>query len=249
MPVSHPSSTLGLPASVDRMLADLVTAAREAFGADLKSVVLFGSAAEGRLRATSDVNLILVLRAFEGAAADKLREPLRVARAAVRVIPMFLLEEEIPAAAEAFAAKFTDIRHRRRVLFGDDPFASLSIPRPAVIARLKQVLLNTVLRLRAFYAERSLREEQLAPVVADVAGPLRASAATLLELEGKKAPAPKEALETVVASMPGEALKDALARLSEAREKRALPPGTAGATLFGLIEIARAMRARVNALF
>lgn len=242
------TATLGLPAPVDRVLGDFVGAAREALGEDLRSVVLFGSAAEGRLRPTSDVNLILVLRAFPPAAADRLREPLRLARAAGRLRVMFLLEEEVQAAAEAFAAKFTDIRHRRRVLLGDDPFARLAIPRPAVVARLKQVLLNTILRLRAFYTERGLREEQLALLVADTVGPLRAAAAALRELEGQPVSSPKEALEAVASSLPGEGWKEVLARLTEAREKRLLPPGVAGLLVFRLIAIAQAMRARVQAL-
>ena len=77
---------------------------------------------------------------------------------------------------------------------------------------------------------------------------MRVAAATLLELEGSKAASTKEALETVVASLPGAGLKEALARVSDAREKRVLPPGVAGPTLFHLIEVARAMRARVSAL-
>ena len=53
---------------------------------------------------------------------------------------------------------------------------------PASIIRLKQTLLNLTLRLREAYVSRSLREEQLIATVADTAGPLRACAATLLEL-------------------------------------------------------------------
>ena len=37
------------------------------------SVTLFGSAAEGRLRLASDVNVVLVLRAFDRAEADRRR--------------------------------------------------------------------------------------------------------------------------------------------------------------------------------
>src|SRR5205807_1909594 len=97
----------------------------------LRSVVLFGSAAEGRLRATSDVNLLFVLRTFDLDGVDKLREPLRLAEIGARIAPMFLLESELQAAATAFAVKFTDIAHRRRVLHGDDPFVSLAVPRAA----------------------------------------------------------------------------------------------------------------------
>ena len=52
---------------VDALLDELVAGAREAFGADLIAVVLFGSAAEGRLRKTSDVNVIAVTRRFDPA--------------------------------------------------------------------------------------------------------------------------------------------------------------------------------------
>ena len=55
----------GLPAHVASVLSDFAAQARDVLAGDLVSVVLFGSAAEGRLRATSDVNLILVLRSFD----------------------------------------------------------------------------------------------------------------------------------------------------------------------------------------
>jgi len=55
-----------------RVLDEFVAAAREAFGHDLVSIVLFGSAAEGALRATSDVNVIVVLRAFDRGSRDAL---------------------------------------------------------------------------------------------------------------------------------------------------------------------------------
>src|SRR5262249_23016997 len=192
-----------VPSRVREVLGDFVEAARGAFGSDLRAVVLYGSAAEGRLRATSDVNVILVLGAFDRARAEALREPMRPAQAAVRLAAMFLLESEIPAAAEAFSVKFADILRRRRLLFGDDPFTRLAISRAAEITRLKQVLLNLILRLRAAYVLRSLREEQVAVLVAEAAGPLRACAATLIELEGRPAGSSREALQRVAAAVPG----------------------------------------------
>jgi predicted nucleotidyltransferase len=237
-----------LPAPVDRVLNEFLEAARKAFGDDLRSVVLYGSAAEGKLRATSDVNVILILSAFDPAKADRLRAPLGIAQAAIRLDAMFLLQAEIGAAVEAFAQKFSDVLRRRRVLYGDDPFAQVSVPRSAAIVRLKQALLNLILRLRAFYIARSLREEQLALVVADTAGPLRSCAATLLELEGQPAGSPKDALQRVASSFPDNGWDAALSCLSEAREKRVLPPGVAGPTLFRLIELAARMRARAQLL-
>ena len=57
----------GLPENVERVLEGFVQSAQTAFGTDLISVVLYGSAAEGRMRSTSDVNVIVVLSRFDGA--------------------------------------------------------------------------------------------------------------------------------------------------------------------------------------
>lgn len=238
----------GLPAVVERVLADFVDAARSAFADDLVSVVLFGSAAEGRLRATSDVNLVVVLRAFSAASAERLTEALRVAQAAVRLAPMFVLDSEIEAAAEAFAAKFADIRRRRRVLLGADPFAALAIPRWAEIARVRQVLLNLTLRTRAAYAAHSDHEDQLARLVADSAGPLRTCAAALLELTGRPPGPPRAALEQAAEEAGGQDYRETLARISESREGGRLPPGQAGPTLFRLMELAERLRAWAEGL-
>jgi predicted nucleotidyltransferase len=237
-----------LPAPVDRILRDFTETACHALGADLRSIVLFGSAAEGRLRPTSDVNVILVLAHFAQAKVDLLRDALRVAHAAIRLTPMFLLEEEIAPAATAFAQKFADILRRRCVVYGPDPFAGVSIPRGAIITRLKQVLLNLTLRLRELYVLRSLREEQLALVIAEMAGPLRSCAATLRELEGQPTTSPKEALARVASSLSVPEWQETLAHLSEAREQQRLPSGVAGLTVFRLIDLAQRIRARVDTL-
>jgi hypothetical protein len=225
-------------------LQAFVDAAIAALGPTLRAVVLFGSGAEGRLRATSDVNLMLVLRAFDIARMDALREPLRLATAGLHLAPMLILEQELEIAATAFAMKFMDIGRRHRVLFGDDPFASLVVPRAAAVTRLRQVLLNLLLRLRERYASESSNEERLALVLASVAGPLRTAAATLLTLEGDAAPAPREALERVTASLGGEAFAPALRVISEVRETGRAAPGAARQATLALLELISQMLAR-----
>jgi predicted nucleotidyltransferase len=230
-----------LPEDVQRVVDMLVGAARDAFGPALRSVILYGSGAEGRLRATSDVNLLFVLTSFN-ASADAIREPYRFAQAAANVTAMFVLDSELEDASEAFAQKFADIARRHVVLHGEDVAARIRIPREALVRRLRQVLLNLAIRLREAYVERSLREEQCAITVAEAAGPLRTSAASIVELEGGGTLPPKEALEKVVDEMA--AFGDLLPHLSEAREQRVLPRGEAAAILMRTAELARALYER-----
>ncbi len=238
-----------LPENVGRGLTSFVAEARNAFADDLLAVVLYGSAAEGKLRATSDVNLLLVLSSFNQKQADQLREPLRLAQAAIRLRTMFVLQSELQPAMQAFAVKFADILRRRRVLHGEDPFAGMSVTRGDSIIRLKQTLLNLILRLREAYITRGIREEQLVAMIADLAGPLRSCAATLLELEGRPVESSKDALQQVAASLPDQAAKlEGISRISEARQRRTLPSGAAAPACFQLMELAHSMWTRADAL-
>jgi predicted nucleotidyltransferase len=241
--------TKNLPGPVAHVLTSLVDSVKIAFGTDLRSIVLFGSAAEGMLRPASDVNVLILLSAFDPRNAEKLREPLREAVAAIRLSAMFLLESELQPAMDAFPVKFGDIVRRHVVLCGSEPFAGKSVPREKAVACLKQTLLNLTLRMREAYVARGLREEQLAFLVSDMTGPLRACAATLLDLKGTPASSGKEALAKVAATLlKSPADSELMDRISQARQMRALPAGSACATFRSLIDLAHEMWAQANAL-
>jgi predicted nucleotidyltransferase len=238
----------GLAENVKRVLEGFIQALKDAFGSDLVSVVLYGSAAEGKMRAASDVNVIVVFTHFSRASAERIREPLNLAATAVRMRAMFLLVEEIGPASEAFAQKFADILHRRKILHGTDPFDGLKISRFAEIYRLKQVLLNLTLRLRESYISHGGNDEEVTALIADASGPLRTSAAILLELEGAEPRSPKESFEALLAGMDPPLSPGLASAVSEARELRPLPSGTAAAYLLDIIELSSRMRLRAERL-
>jgi hypothetical protein len=107
----------------------------------------------------------VVLRAFVPERINKVRDAYLAAEAAIKLRAMFVLEDELSAAAELFAQKFADILRRHRIVFGKDVFASLAIPRGAEIFRLRQVLMNLVLRLRESYVGRGHRPEQVRAIL------------------------------------------------------------------------------------
>src|SRR5262249_24489083 len=147
-PVIPPTALVDLPSNVVTILQEFVGRVLQAAGAELESVILLGSGAEGRLRATSDVNLLVILKKLTLAQLDQMRESLRAGAAAVGLTVMFVEGGELAHAFEAFAVKFSDIKERHRVLYGSSPLESIQISREASIRRLRQVLLNLTLRLR-----------------------------------------------------------------------------------------------------
>ena len=231
--------------AVRQALIEFTAAARQVFADDLLSIVLFGSAAEGRMRPTSDVNVVVVLRRAEPKKLEAIGEAYRFAHAAIRLSAMFILEGEIGIAKDAFAVKFADILARREVLHGSDPFAGLIISREAARHRLLQVLVNLQLRLRERYARSSLFAEQLALAAADAVGPLRAGAAVLLWLETGASVTPREALRQI-ADETGSAAS--LAAIVEARQQGGASGSGATAALTGAIELATQLAARTERL-
>ncbi|MEI7673769.1 MAG: hypothetical protein WCK00_16820, partial [Deltaproteobacteria bacterium] len=178
----------------------------------------------------------------------KIRETFRDAHASIRLDVMFLLSSEIEQAMDAFAVKFVDILSRRRILFGSDPFAHLVMQPESIRRRTRQVLLNLILRLRERYTLISLREEQLALVAADTAGPIRACAASILILEGKPAVSPREALASIVSLSGDPQWSEALRLIDVARREGALPPGTAGTLIFSLLGLVESLYRRLDGL-
>lgn len=248
MSVPKPLEAPQLSAIVHLALEEFLGAARKTLGSDLLAAVLYGSAAEGKLRSTSDVNLVLVLVSFDQNKIDLLRAPLRVAYAAIKLRPMFLLKPEVSQAACAFAPKFADILRRRVVLYGDDPFATVSIPRDIRVSELRQLLLNQILRLRASYVSQSLREEQLRLVVVRAIGPLRSSAATLLEIQGSPANSAQQALERIGSELGATKWTQNIALLSALQDSPLGFEGNSTALFFAVLDLATRMHARVEAL-
>jgi hypothetical protein len=70
MPVRVNERTGDPPEVVARVLDQTVEAAARALGDGLLSIVLFGSAAENRLRPTSDVNLLILVNRFDPTNVD-----------------------------------------------------------------------------------------------------------------------------------------------------------------------------------
>lgn len=212
-----------LPPSVAVILEEFVATLLQSTGTRLDAVILFGSAAEGRLRSTSDVNLLVIADGLTLPELDSLRLALHAGRSAAGLTVMFLEKSELANAMEAFALKFTDIKARHRVLYGKSPLDSFEITREATLRRVRQVLLNLTVRLRERYVIDGDHEERLARILADITGPIRASAATLVALTDGRSLAPKAALEAIFA---GERSWDScLSGLSAVHRDEHLAPG------------------------
>ena len=112
----------------DKVLAQLVERLLQAYGRDLRSVVLYGSAAgEDFHHKHSDLNILCVVRSLELQALEKAEATANWWRRLGNPAPLLLAEDEVGRSTDAFPIEFLDLSEQHRVLHGDDPVAAVSV--------------------------------------------------------------------------------------------------------------------------
>src|SRR5476649_1401832 len=109
-------------------LDELVTQLKAAFGDDLTSVVLYGSAAGGEHNPKrSDQNVLVIVRKVPMSAAKAISATTRAWADAGNPPPLVLTVDEWRSSADIFPMEYADILERNRVLFGTPPFDGIAI--------------------------------------------------------------------------------------------------------------------------
>lgn len=113
----------------EKKIGEFVGRLRQAAGANLESVILFGSAVTGDFHPEfSNVNLFCVVRDSSFAALQGLAPAVKWWNAQKQPPPLFMTREEVERSTDVFTIELLDVKQHHRVLFGDDVFERLSIP-------------------------------------------------------------------------------------------------------------------------
>ena len=113
----------------EKTINDFVSRLRAAAGANLESVVLFGSAVAGDFHPEfSNVNLFCVIRDSSFAALQSLAPAVKWWNAQKQPPPLFMTRDEIEHSTDVFTIELLDMQQHHRVLFGEDVVQGLSIP-------------------------------------------------------------------------------------------------------------------------
>jgi hypothetical protein len=113
----------------EKKISDFVSRLRAAAGANLESVILFGSAVAGDFHPEfSNLNLFCVIRDGSFAALQALAPAVKWWDAQKQPPPLFMTREEIDRSTDVFTIEFMDMQQHHRVVFGEDVLQGLSIP-------------------------------------------------------------------------------------------------------------------------
>jgi hypothetical protein len=113
----------------ETIINDFVGRLRAAAGANLESVILFGSVAAGDYHPEfSNVNLFCVIRDSSFASLQALAPAVKWWNAQKQPPPLFMTHDEMKHSTDVFTIELLDMQQHHRVLFGEDVVQGLTIP-------------------------------------------------------------------------------------------------------------------------
>jgi hypothetical protein len=230
-------------------LDELVTQLRGAYGAALRSVVLYGSAAAGEhVASKSDFNVLIVV---DHVPLDRLKELSAVTRAwrdAGNHPPMIFTEREWRASSDIFAMEYADILERNRVLYGEAPFDGIAVDRADLRLQVEREAMGVLLRLRgAVLVAGTDSGEQIKLMVASLST-LMIVFRAILRLSGSKPPQGYAEISkevTVIAGIDAAPFETVARQL---HDSHAIPKERAGEVLGAYLDGMEAVTTYVSAL-
>lgn len=133
----------------EKKINDFVRRLRAAAGANLESVILFGSAVVGDFHPEfSNLNLFCVIRDSSFAALQALAPAVKWWTAQKQPPPLFMTRDEIARCTDVFTIELIDMQQHHRIVFGADVLQGLSIPANLQRAQVEYELREKLALLR-----------------------------------------------------------------------------------------------------
>ncbi len=137
---------------MEKILNELVSRLKGAYGDDLLSVVLYGSAATGEFHEKfSDLNVLCVLKSIGMRELEKGEAAVAWWLKQKQPLPLLLSREEVENSHDAFPIEFLDIQQNHRVLHGENLVANIEVKTHQHRRQVEHEMRSGLLRLRERY--------------------------------------------------------------------------------------------------
>ncbi|MBZ5535244.1 MAG: nucleotidyltransferase domain-containing protein [Acidobacteriia bacterium] len=133
-------------------LDKLVAGLKSAFGDELESVILYGSAASNEYHVKhSDLNVLIVVKNSTFHKVGRASDIARWWNRTGNPPPLFFTAHELTESADVFPIEFSDMKDAHRVLFGQDPLKDVEIDHTHQRLECEHELRGKLLNLRSRY--------------------------------------------------------------------------------------------------
>jgi hypothetical protein len=156
---------------MEAKLSELVSRLKSAAGENLKAVVLYGSAATDEFQGKhSDMNILCLVERTTVADLEHLHGVAEWWMKENNPSPVIFTHDELMRSADVFAIELLDMKHRHRMLFGDDFLEKMEVPLRLHRLQVERELRTNWMRLRqAIVAAPPKRKVRLDIMLASVA--------------------------------------------------------------------------------
>lgn len=177
---------------VQEALSGLIADLQASHGKNLACVVLYGSAAAGdHIELRSDYNLLIALHRITPEDLRQAQAPMREWQRLGHPLPVYFTVEELSDAVDVFPIEFHQMAKARVVLYGDDPFATITVSDDELRHQAEYELRSKLIQLRRLYIPASVSIEKLCDLMTDSLASFAALFRPVLVLHGKEAPVAK----------------------------------------------------------
>ena len=174
-------------------LDELVAQLKSAFGSELTSVVLYGSAAGGHhIPKRSDHNVLVIVKQVPMNAAKAISATARAWSDAGNPPPLVFTESEWRGSSDIFPMEYADILDRNRVLYGAPPFDGISVRNADLRLQLENETMGKLLQLRRSLLTNAADDKQLVEMLGKSSSAVMVIFRAVCRLHGES-PAPDNA--------------------------------------------------------
>ena len=189
---------------MEAKLTELVNRLKTASGDNLKSVVLYGSAATGEFRAEhSDLNVLCLVERASAADLEQLHAAADWWIRQGNHPPLIFTREELQRSADVFAIELLDMKLNHRILFGQDFFTHLEVPLNLHRLQVERELRTNWLRLRQAILAAPLNDKAHLAIMSRSVSSFCVLFRHALMALGQPMPATKREAVAAVASLTG----------------------------------------------
>jgi len=183
---------------------ELAHALEEIYGDELKSVVLYGSAAgDDYSKKYSDFNVFCVLASPTPATLAKANGAVRRWVKKGNPPPHFFGPEHIERSLDVFPAEFLDMKDRHKVILGTDPLSGISPDPRHLRHEIESEMKGKLIHLRALYAAACHKPRQIAKLMVSSFSTFLAAFRAALRLMGEAPPKDARAVVELLATRAG----------------------------------------------
>jgi hypothetical protein len=213
-------------------LDELVAQLRAAYGGQLASVVLYGSAASGEhVARKSDYNVLVLLESIDAGTLAAASSVARGWREAGNPPPMTMTVAEWRRSSDVFPMEYADILARNRVLYGSAPFDGISVSLANLRLQLEQQVMGKLLHLRQGALLAGTDVKRQAELVADSLSTIMVLFRAVLRLTGEQPAGDNAAIATRVAKVVGFDPSPFIMASRHRRGEASIPSAEAGTVL------------------